>query len=887
MLTMFLNPFTMFAGAALVLAPIIIHLINRLRYRRVPWAAMEFLLKSVKKNRRKLILKQLLLLLMRCLLVALVGLLLARYVGAALGLGAPRGTMHVVLLDDTASMGDFHREDGATITAFARAKAGFLDDIVAAAAEAGTPQSLTVIRVSSPEEEFRIDRLDGSAGVGELRSWLDGIEVTALHADVLPALEAAKRAFAREPQAKRLLHVISDFRSRDWSGAAAESLNKAFPEAVDGKSGGLHFLDVAHPARSLNRPAAPDHGNIGIVNLQPDTRVAGQFLPVEFTVTLANYTASSRKNVRVLVKINGQSREDASMSISEAAPGLTTATFIATFDRPGINLVTAQIAPDEAGLMVDNLRYAAIEVRQRVPLLFVTADAQSRGKQEGDGYFLRALFLDAAKGFEVVERGPQELESPTLEKYVAIYLLNLPRLNDKAKSNVDAYVRAGGGLFVSLGEQVDAEFYTKWHAGGQGPFPAPIGKATEPVSEAVKMERLFDPALPPKLFARADGHPILARLYRDDRNREVNTYLKFLSVDRHMPVSRARWSPETHAAEELFTLPNYRNIDDYKESAQKLLAQLPTDDPKLAVYRDRLREWQRRVKETLAANRPPYALADAIEGLLTESADATKPGSVNLQEFWARPDQVALRGELQRFVESVRFGDPLVVAQPFGRGKVLAMMTTAGNAWTDWPNGPARPFWVMLMLEAQKYLAGVGPESNRLVGTATQVSFDAGRFEPRYRRWFLSEPPSDAAPSAGEVDQGEQVAESRGTSWTQLISDARKPGVYRLDLTAKPDGAGGNNANESIALAFNVDTVAEGDLRRATRDELEAAAPGMQLHTPGSGLARVLRARPSDLSESPWFFLTLLVLLVAEQALATHLSYHLRGDSLGPVGGSR
>ena len=42
--------------------------------------------------------------------------------------------------------------------------------------------------------------------------------------------------------------------------------------------------------------------------------------------------------------------------------------------------------------------------------------------------------------------------------------------------------------------------------------------------------------------------------------------------------------------------------------------------------------------------------------------------------------------------------------------------------------------------------------------------------------------------------------------------------------------------------------------------------------------------RSSDLSESPWFFLLLLGILVAEQALAVHLSFHLRGnEALAPA----
>ena len=63
MLGSFTHPVTMAGGAALVSTPIIIHVINGMRFRRVRWAAMEFLLKAQKRTRRKMILEQLLLLL--------------------------------------------------------------------------------------------------------------------------------------------------------------------------------------------------------------------------------------------------------------------------------------------------------------------------------------------------------------------------------------------------------------------------------------------------------------------------------------------------------------------------------------------------------------------------------------------------------------------------------------------------------------------------------------------------------------------------------------------------------------------------------------------------------------------------------------------------------
>src|SRR5271168_2395027 len=112
----FANPWFMAAGGALVASPILIHLINRMRFKRIRWAAMEFLLKSQKRNRRRLIIEQLILLLLRILLVLLAAFLVARYVYAGTG---EKGTLHVVVVDDTPSMGDHHRSpQGQDLTAF-------------------------------------------------------------------------------------------------------------------------------------------------------------------------------------------------------------------------------------------------------------------------------------------------------------------------------------------------------------------------------------------------------------------------------------------------------------------------------------------------------------------------------------------------------------------------------------------------------------------------------------------------------------------------------------------------------------------------------------------------------------------------------------------------
>ncbi len=200
MFEMFLNPWAMAAGTLLISSPIIIHLINRMRYRRIRWAAMEFLLKSQKKNRRRVIIEQIILLLLRIVLVLLAGFLLARFIGAMTG--SQQSTRHVVLLNDTPSMADTHREDGKEMTAFAQAKR-VVTDIANFASEATTPQSLTLIRMTDPDNPRHIERLNATT-VAELNQFLSDLEPSPVHVDTVRGLRAAEAVLNESKEEKRL-----------------------------------------------------------------------------------------------------------------------------------------------------------------------------------------------------------------------------------------------------------------------------------------------------------------------------------------------------------------------------------------------------------------------------------------------------------------------------------------------------------------------------------------------------------------------------------------------------------------------------------------------------------------------------------------------------------
>src|SRR5262249_33618065 len=115
-----------------------------------------------------------------------------------------------------------------------------------------------------------------------------------------------------------------------------------------------------------------------------------------------------------------------------------------------------------------------------------------------------------------------------------------------------------------------------------------------------------------------------------------------------------------------------------------------------------------------------------------------------------------------------------------------------------------------------------------------------------------------------------------GNRLTFLFNEAKIPGVYEFAVPLKGGEAGKSDSapQEQLAYAFNVDAANEGDLRRASVDDLTSAVPGAQIHGPETDWHESLKQKKSDLSESAWIYLVFLMLLLAEQAMAVRLSFH-------------
>src|SRR5262252_383261 len=96
----FLAPYMLW-GTLTAAVPIALHFFFRSRYRNVPWAAMKFLLTAIEQTSRRLKFQEILLLLLRCAILILLAIALARPLSSAFSSAGGTAAVDVVMVFDT------------------------------------------------------------------------------------------------------------------------------------------------------------------------------------------------------------------------------------------------------------------------------------------------------------------------------------------------------------------------------------------------------------------------------------------------------------------------------------------------------------------------------------------------------------------------------------------------------------------------------------------------------------------------------------------------------------------------------------------------------------------------------------------------------------------
>jgi len=350
-------------------------------------------------------------------------------------------------------------------------------------------------------------------------------------------------------------------------------------------------------------------------------------------------------------------------------------------------------------MLIVVLTASVVRADDPVRVLVVDGNGAAGSKKGGDAYYVEAV-LKSVKGYGPTVKEAAELESAELKNFPVLFLLNLPELSEKARTNVEGHVKAGGGAAFFLGDRVRAAHYNRHlYRKGEGIFPVQLAsQPTDPPKGKEKAEASQPTG--PGLMVRDPGHSACADLA------DASEFFKFLEIGRRFSIVRGKRDQAAGRVQELLALPNEADATDFKEETQKLNRAIPVADERYKDYRAGLERHQWAVRRALVFGKKAWELGDALDGMLEDRGDPKEADKPDLTAFWRKPEVQELGQQVAALRDKTRYADPLVVAAAFGKGRVVACLTSAGGNWNDWADGPASPTFVMLTTNIARYLKG-------------------------------------------------------------------------------------------------------------------------------------------------------------------------------------
>lgn len=490
----FLNPLFLL-GSGAIAAPIIIHLLNRQRYKKVEWAAMRFVLEAIRRTHRRLRLEELLLLLLRCALILLLVLALARpYVGGWFP-GAGAGNQHaVIVLDASYSMAAQlgHR------SVFERARQeadGIIQQL-----EPG--DKLTVVALT--HEPYAL-QADPTSRFEEARSRMWALKPTHSEARLEQGLELLRKIVRDSPLPSVNVYVFTDNQRRFWRGIREGGLGPRRWLKGLGRKARVFVIDVGE-----DFPA-----NLTLSDLRTSRPIVARGFPFRIEADVTNYGARPVPDAEVTLSLGGRRIRTVTVRVD---PGKTrTVSFDARLDETGSVPVTVSLAAD--ALKVDNERSLILEVREGLPVLVVDPTLGERGK--GESWFIRfALNPQFRRGRNDVSPmlvkavTPEALGTIRLEDYPVVHLVNAGGLTPSLTDRLERYVEQGGGLVMFLGGRTDAYVVNRrLYRDGRGFLPARLtGRRGDPEKRRFVHVQAEDVDHPVLRYLK-ENHLDLTRMY--------------------------------------------------------------------------------------------------------------------------------------------------------------------------------------------------------------------------------------------------------------------------------------------------------------------------------------------------------------------------------------
>lgn len=445
----------MLVGLAGVAVPILIHLLNRFRYREVDWAAMELLRRAMVVRSRRVRIEDLILLALRCLAVALLALAMARPVVSAAGakfFGGESRVGMVIAVDASYSMS--HRPG------------------VHSRFDVALQRVREIVKTLQPGDQVSVV-LMGQRPRALLRNVsfdAERIEEHLQRAAVLPerlnlelCLEQVAVLVGELKTPIRECYVVSDAQDLSWRQVSERARTSL--EEIDA-AGRAYYLSVASGVAE----------NLALTDFQMTSGARRSGSMVRFVAEVRNVGRTVARNVPVTLQMDMKTADR--RIVDAIRPGQIAAVpLYGKFEAPGNVKMTARL--DRDAVVLDDARHIAARVCKLIRVLVVDGDPARDLEDSETFYLVKALAPDPAKpahaSVQVRRVAYVELALHRPADHDLVVLANVPDVRDAQVKALLDFVRQGGGLLVFLGDKVDARLInTRLRVGEVSLLPAEV-----------------------------------------------------------------------------------------------------------------------------------------------------------------------------------------------------------------------------------------------------------------------------------------------------------------------------------------------------------------------------------------------------------------------------
>jgi hypothetical protein len=424
----FLNPFFLI-GSVVLAVPILIHLVRRERAEVVHFSSLMFLLKIPKRMVRQQMLKNLLLMLLRLALIALlVAVFLRPYMVQSATPDGPKagsGKGYVMLLDNSYSMQYGTNFDKMKAEADKRIDALGGSDRMAIV---GFNDAPTVLQSPTSDK-------------GKLKGAVSALDPSMGGTRFFEAFSVADRLLSQFGAQERNLILISDFQRTGWNRSSRENL-------------------IDHDVKpDLVSVAVEQSNNVGIDNVSVDATSFVRTYAGKIVARIHNYRRDKEVSVPVALLIND--KEERRKSVTVPAAGTALADFTGFDLALGFSKGKIRIISDDP-LPQDNEFLFTLERRERLNVVILD-DGRPR-----QSFLLKTAFSAAPDlPFNVTVAKAAGVSIEELGKPDILIVNDVQRLTDAQRDRMVQARKTGQGQFVIMGSNAELSWW-----GAMDGFPA-------------------------------------------------------------------------------------------------------------------------------------------------------------------------------------------------------------------------------------------------------------------------------------------------------------------------------------------------------------------------------------------------------------------------------